>query len=76
MEEQELHPDVQAAIEYAARAASGKPSDRWTDGTEGDMAVARGIARLVKAVETTIREEQLRGELSMTLGPAKGSDDE
>lgn len=56
-----LHPDVQAAIEYARRAEKGLPTDRYADGQAGEKAVARGIARLVAAVERLSEQEYLRG---------------
>jgi len=77
MSDQEIHPDVMAAIEYSRRAASGIPADRWTDGTDGDMKVARGIARLVQAVDRMVYEEQQRGAASMEpyKDPARGDGD-
>lgn len=34
---------LQAASEYARRAAKGIPADRWTTGTHGARLVAQGI---------------------------------
>lgn len=35
---------LEAATEYARRAAKGLPADRYADGTEGAYLVAQGIA--------------------------------
>lgn len=35
---------LEAANEYARRAAKGLPADRYTDGTQGARLVAQGIA--------------------------------
>ena len=57
----DLHPDVKAAIEYARRAEKGLPPDRYADGQSGEKAVARGIARLVAAIENIASEQYRRG---------------
>lgn len=63
-----LHPDVEAAFEYARRYRKGLPSDRFCDGKTGAEAVARGIERLAEAVARQTVEEYERGAVSMSLG--------
>ena len=56
----DLHPDVEAALEYARRFKKGLPSDRWVDGHVGAVAVARGIERLTAAILRNIEEQAQR----------------
>ena len=56
-----LHPDVEAAHEYVRRWRKGLPSDRFTDGHHGAVAVARGIERMAAALARYVEEEHRRG---------------
>ena len=63
-----IHPDVEAAFEYARRYRKGLPSDRFCDGQKGAEAVARGIERLAQAVARQAEDEYRRGVISMSPG--------
>jgi hypothetical protein len=61
MPNQDLSPDVLAALEYARRFRKGLPSDRWCDGHAGAVKVAKGIEQLAAAVVRYMEEEERRG---------------
>lgn len=56
-----IHPDVEAAFEYARRWRKGLPSDRFCDGQKGAVAVARGIERMAQAIARQMADEYQRG---------------
>ena len=56
----DLHPDVEAALEVSRRWRKGLPTDRFTDGARGMIAVARGIERMASAILRNMEEEQRR----------------
>lgn len=65
---------IAAASEYARRAAKGLPADRFADGADGAMLVARGIHayQVIMAVQTDAlagmaQELQDRGTDAMRL---------
>lgn len=64
----DIHPDVMAAVEFSRRYHKGLPSDRWADGKIGAEAVARGIDRLVMAVARNMAEQAARNAASMSPG--------
>lgn len=61
----ELHPDVDAALEYARRFRKGLPSDRWSDGHVGAVSVARGIEMMAAAIVRQMEEEERRSREAM-----------
>ena len=56
----DLHPDVGAALEYARRFRKGLPSDRFSDGHVGAVAVARGSERMSAAILRHMEDEARR----------------
>lgn len=56
----DIHPDVSAAMEYWRRWRKGIPSDRWTDGHKGAVQVARGIERMMVTVAKYIEDDARR----------------
>lgn len=76
--EAEHSRDIEAAKTYTRRAKKGLPSDRWADGADGCLRVARGIdaqSRLLDVfARTTAEMAQIIkeiGEQSMGLGPER-----
>jgi hypothetical protein len=57
----DLHPDVEAALEVSRRWRKGLPTDRFTDGARGMIAVARGIERMSAAILRHMDEDARRG---------------
>jgi hypothetical protein len=59
--------DIEAAYEFARRAAKGLPADRLYDGADGAMRVARGILKLGVIIADMEEVERARGEEAMRL---------
>lgn len=78
---------IAAASKYARRAERGIPADRWSDGTEGALLVARGIraqevimSMLSEALGAMIAAERERGYDAMAMHsrgllPTRGGSD-
>ena len=62
--------DIQAAYEFARRAAKGLPADRLYDGADGAMRVARGILKLGVIIADYEEIEKARGVDAMRLHSA------
>lgn len=75
--------DIKAALRYAQRYQRGLPPDRWSKGSKGAEAVARGIVALWRMQEATaaaftnLYAETVKASAeAMELSPARAQPDE